>query len=95
MVHVDIKELGNVDSVGHKAQGRATGFRQCQTDATPLSPALPAGAPTWTTCTTPVDDHSRLAHTVMALDLDPDGHRVRGVYAVTNPDKLTHTGSDG
>ena len=42
-----------------------------------------------------VDDHSRLAHTVMALDLDPDGHRVRGVYAVTNPDKLTHTGSDG
>ncbi|MEO3826220.1 RNA polymerase sigma factor SigJ [Actinomadura sp. B10D3] len=27
---------------------------------------------------------------VMVLDLDPDGERVRGVYAVTNPDKLAH-----
>ncbi|TDB86546.1 sigma-70 family RNA polymerase sigma factor [Actinomadura sp. KC216] len=27
---------------------------------------------------------------VMVLDLDPDGDRVRGVYAVANPDKLTH-----
>jgi RNA polymerase sigma factor (sigma-70 family) len=27
---------------------------------------------------------------VMVLDLDPDGDRIRGVYAVTNPDKLTH-----
>ncbi|GGT87318.1 RNA polymerase sigma factor SigJ [Actinomadura citrea] len=32
---------------------------------------------------------------VMVLDLDPDGHRVRGVYAVTNPDKLTHIEEDG
>ncbi|SFP49673.1 RNA polymerase sigma-70 factor, ECF subfamily [Actinomadura madurae] len=27
---------------------------------------------------------------VMVLDLAPDGDRVRGVYAVTNPDKLAH-----
>ncbi|MES9538219.1 MULTISPECIES: RNA polymerase sigma factor SigJ [unclassified Actinomadura] len=27
---------------------------------------------------------------VMVLDLDPDGYHVRGVYAVTNPEKLTH-----
>lgn len=32
---------------------------------------------------------------VMVLDLDPDGHRVRGVYAVTNPDKLAHIEEDG
>ncbi|GAA2253527.1 RNA polymerase sigma-70 factor [Actinomadura luteofluorescens] len=31
---------------------------------------------------------------VMVLDLDPDGHRVRGVYAVTNPDKLAHIDED-
>ncbi|MEU9866588.1 RNA polymerase sigma factor SigJ [Actinomadura sp. NPDC048021] len=31
---------------------------------------------------------------VMVLDLDADGHRVRGVYAVTNPDKLTHIDED-
>lgn len=27
---------------------------------------------------------------VMVLDLDPDGDRIRGIYAVTNPDKLAH-----
>ena len=27
---------------------------------------------------------------VMVLDLAPDGDRIRGIYAVTNPDKLTH-----
>ncbi|WUH97363.1 RNA polymerase sigma factor SigJ [Spirillospora sp. NBC_00431] len=31
---------------------------------------------------------------VMVLDLDADGDRVRGVYAVTNPDKLTHIDED-
>jgi RNA polymerase sigma factor (sigma-70 family) len=31
---------------------------------------------------------------VMVLDLDPDGYHVRGVYAVTNPDKLTHVEED-
>ncbi|TMR07246.1 sigma-70 family RNA polymerase sigma factor [Actinomadura soli] len=29
---------------------------------------------------------------VMVLDLDGDGDRVRGIYAVANPDKLTHVG---
>lgn len=32
---------------------------------------------------------------VMVLDLAPDGHRVRGVYAVTNPDKLTRIEDEG
>ncbi|MFB4310597.1 RNA polymerase sigma factor SigJ [Actinomadura sp. GTD37] len=32
---------------------------------------------------------------VMVLDLAPDGDRVRGVYAVTNPDKLTRVTEDG
>ncbi|MEU8341170.1 RNA polymerase sigma-70 factor, ECF subfamily [Actinomadura meyerae] len=32
---------------------------------------------------------------VMVLDLDRDGDRVRGVYAVTNPDKLAHVTDDG
>ncbi|MGI5203890.1 hypothetical protein ACQEU6_20220 [Spirillospora sp. CA-108201] len=32
---------------------------------------------------------------VMVLGLAPDGHRVRGVYAVTNPDKLTRIEDDG
>jgi hypothetical protein len=27
---------------------------------------------------------------VMVLDLNPDGDQVSGIYAVTNPDKLTH-----
>ncbi|WP_067800204.1 RNA polymerase sigma factor SigJ [Actinomadura formosensis] len=27
---------------------------------------------------------------VMVLDLGPDGDRIRGIYAVTNPDKLAH-----
>jgi hypothetical protein len=27
---------------------------------------------------------------VMVLDLDPDDDRVRGIYGVTNPDKLSH-----
>jgi RNA polymerase sigma-70 factor (ECF subfamily) len=27
---------------------------------------------------------------MMVLDLSPDGEQVRGIYAVTNPDKLTH-----
>ncbi|MET7465561.1 RNA polymerase sigma factor SigJ [Nonomuraea sp. NPDC005501] len=27
---------------------------------------------------------------VMVVDLDPDGDQVTGIYAVTNPDKLTH-----
>ncbi|WP_141578039.1 RNA polymerase sigma factor SigJ [Actinomadura sp. WMMA1423] len=31
---------------------------------------------------------------VMVLDLDPDSFHVRGVYAVTNPDKLTHIEED-
>ncbi|MEV7969485.1 RNA polymerase sigma factor SigJ [Sphaerisporangium sp. NPDC088356] len=29
---------------------------------------------------------------VIVLDLTPDGGQVRGVYAVTNPDKLSHVG---
>ncbi|WP_433467472.1 RNA polymerase sigma factor SigJ [Spirillospora sp. CA-128828] len=32
---------------------------------------------------------------VMVLDLAPDGDRVRGVYAVTNPDKLAHIDEEG
>lgn len=32
---------------------------------------------------------------VMVLDLDPEGNRVRGVYAVTNPDKLAHIDEAG
>lgn len=31
---------------------------------------------------------------VMVLDLEPSGDRVRGVYAVTNPDKLGHVGDE-
>ncbi|NVI87850.1 RNA polymerase sigma factor SigJ [Actinomadura sp. BRA 177] len=38
------------------------------------------------------DAHAPFA--VMVLDLDPDGDRIRGVYAVTNPDKLTHIEDD-
>jgi hypothetical protein len=29
-------------------------------------------------------------YAVMVLDLTPDGGQVRGIYAVANPDKLTH-----
>lgn len=32
---------------------------------------------------------------VMVLDLDRDGDRIRGVYAVTNPDKLTRITEEG
>ncbi|MFD2765866.1 hypothetical protein [Micromonospora eburnea] len=31
---------------------------------------------------------------VLVLDLTPDGHRVRGVYSVTNPDKLARIPRD-
>ncbi|MFC4905732.1 RNA polymerase sigma factor SigJ [Actinomadura gamaensis] len=31
---------------------------------------------------------------VMVLDLSPDGERVEGIYAVTNPEKLTHVTDD-
>ena len=83
---------------GGKAQRPACGRCTAGTRSpacSPRSPPAPATASTSPTGSVNGDPSALLfagdtPYAVLVLDLTPDGDQVCGIYAVTNPDKLSH-----